>query len=71
MLYTFEKSELSTINGIGVIEYSYNADHEIIAQHNYPFCLKPIEISFRGWYGIEVMNTCPSIVAVWRIKQLH
>jgi hypothetical protein len=64
---TFEKTEISTLPGIGAIDYGYNNDHELIAQHNY--MIYPRDISFRGWYDPTIMNTCASIVAVWHIKK--
>ncbi len=64
---TFEKTEISTLPGIGTIDYKYNNDHELIAQHNYQLPHK--EIYFRGWYDPGVMDTCESIVVVWHLKK--
>jgi len=64
---TFDKTDISILPGIGVIDYRYNDDHTMIAQHNYSKSLK--EISFRGWYDPNMMNACESIVGVWHVKE--
>lgn len=63
---TFRKIDTTAL---AIIDYRYNNDHELISQHNYNTILK--EISFRGWYDPNMMNTCESIVAVWHIKERH
>jgi hypothetical protein len=64
---TFYRTDISTLPGIGAISYRYNDDHTLIAQHNYQS--SPLDISFRGWYDPDVMNTCKSIVGVWHLKE--
>lgn len=61
----------SYLPGIGSIDYKFNNDHVLLAQHNYMYYTKPSEISFRGWYDPKMMKACETIVAVWHIKQRH
>jgi hypothetical protein len=64
---TFEKTDTTKL---GIVDYRYNEDHELIAQHNYDYGTRK-EFSFRGWYDPAMMNGCTSIIAIWRIKERH